>query len=270
MLKTAAAIAGILLTAGCARTVHRLPRAPILPARSTLTACEQKNWIVLAPTRASVVHEKTGRTRLQDGAGVYAIGSDTPLDITDLPKHNEPSPIIERKQEEVASHDTRGHVAMGLGGVGLIAMGMGAYYFLDAFETAPGGEQVTTEAQRNFGALLGAGGFLVGISGVIVQPSHTDRTEANRSRFAFLTSDDDPDKVVALVKKHNSSVRDACEARGQTTSKGHSKQDGEFPSADSADLPSQNTKSAPSREPSTTNEDEDEAAPEADSWERDY
>ena len=120
MLKTAAAIAGILLTAGCARTVHRLPRAPILPARSTLTACEQKNWIVLAPTRASVVHEKTGRTRLQDGAGVYAIGSDTPLDITDLPKHNEPSPIIERKQEEVASHDTRGHVRDTYGRIGLV------------------------------------------------------------------------------------------------------------------------------------------------------
>ena len=56
------------------------------------------------------------------------------------------------------------------------------------------------------------GGLGIGLSaaGIIINPSHEERTRADAVRYVFLPDELDRDGVVDLVDGHNSDVRKQC------------------------------------------------------------
>ena len=118
----------LFVTLGCASTVTRLDGefpAPIGPAKG---ACEQADWLVVAPTRVQLV-EQTGlrSTPRDDGVSLYKVGAKRPESIPSLAGAMHVTlPNIDEHVDKAHSYDTKTWTAAGLGGAALIAIGVGA------------------------------------------------------------------------------------------------------------------------------------------------
>lgn len=220
MLVTASTLAS---TAGCARTVARLDGEFAVPPGPARTQCEKERWLVLAPTRYGRVPEGSDKAiDLDDGAGVYPVGSKEATSITGL-KGAVESPIIDRKIEETSGYDRDRIIAASLGGVGVIAMAVGSILFVNGFDTktVPRENEIGEDTVNDNDATqiaIGAGtvgaGLIIGIIGLVINPDHADRTRAEASRFAFQPDQDSPEAVRKLVNDHNRQVRQQCKALG--------------------------------------------------------
>jgi hypothetical protein len=161
--------------------------------------------------------DKTPTPR-NDGLGLYRVGSRSPESIPALAEDLDRDPMVLRHAEKVRSHDDRRVLAAGLGAAGIIALGIGTALFISSFETETvTGANGIGEEEQNInsgravaGGLVFAGGFGLGIAGIIVNPSQAQRSEADAWRSAFLPPEDDPAQVKQLIQKHNEGVRRRC------------------------------------------------------------
>src|SRR3954470_18991838 len=145
----------LFVTLGCASTVTRLDGefpAPIGPARD---ACEQANWLVVAPTRVQFI-EKTGlrSTPRDDGVALYKVGARHPEPIGNYADAmREQLPSVDEHVTRARNYDTKTWTAAGLGAAGLIAIGVGTALFVSSFKTDP-----ATQDQKIDGTEAGVGG----------------------------------------------------------------------------------------------------------------
>jgi hypothetical protein len=209
------AVCGALLfvTLGCASTVTRLDGefpAPIGPARG---ACEQADWLVVAPTRVQLI-EKTGlrTTPRDDGVALYRVGSPKPEPI---PEHADSLraaiPSIDEHVDRAHSYDTKTWGAAGLGAAGIIAIGVGTALFVSAFKTDPVTQnQKSDGTEAGIGGALVLGGFGLGIAGLALNPGQAERSRAEAARYAFLPPKDTREAVVTWTQTYNQAVRDRC------------------------------------------------------------
>ena len=208
-----------LCLTGCASTVYRLEGEPITPGGVAHGECEAKDWLVLAPTRAYVTDEKKGTSHPVTGLGLYKVGSEDPESIPDV-EGLPPSESVDKKREKLAPYRRRGYVAAGLGIAGLTAIAIGTVLFVSAFGTKRtiDAQGVAHDDSTVNGTKAGAGGITVGvgfglgIAGLVVNPSHAERTESRADRYVFLDPPDNQKSVEALTKAHNESVRQTCAA----------------------------------------------------------
>jgi hypothetical protein len=209
------AFCALTLTLGCASTVHRLDGEVPTAAGPAKNLCEKQDWLVIAPTRAefSKPGEKTSERR-DDGLGLYKVGSSSPESIPQLREEFPDSPLVQRHAQAVRKHDDQRLIAAGLGAAGLIALGIGTMLFVSSFENsrdAHGQETQTANGGRALASgLVVAGGFGLGISGILVNPNQTERSRADATRHAFFRPEDDPHAVEELVVRHNTQVRAHC------------------------------------------------------------
>src|SRR5882724_12621718 len=151
----------LFVTLGCASTVTRLDGefpAPIGPAKG---ACEQADWLVVAPTRVQLV-EQTGlrSTPRDDGVSLYKVGAKRPESIPSLAGATSSSylPSVDEHVSKARSYDTKMWTAAGLGGAALIAIGVGAALFVSSFKTDANQQQKVDGTEAGIGAGLVLGG----------------------------------------------------------------------------------------------------------------
>lgn len=197
----------VVAVTGCATTVHRLGRETQLPAGPARTACEKEDWLVLGESRAQVIEEGERTPRNVHGLSAFRVGSADPVDITEL---DPGQPIVVRKKDEVSSFHVRRYVAMGLGLLGAGSMAIGTGVFVDGFQTDAAGVQQVNGDVVAAGAITVGIGFALGIAGLIVNPSHADRTRANASHYFFDPSQDSRPDVDRLISEHDEWVRQRC------------------------------------------------------------
>ncbi|MES1176473.1 MAG: hypothetical protein ABUL62_19270 [Myxococcales bacterium] len=203
----------IFLTLGCASTVTRLDGefpAPIGPARD---ACEQADWLVVAPTRVQFI-EKTGlrSTPRDDGVALYKVGARRPEPLADhADTMRQQLPSVDEQAARAHNYDTKTWTAAGLGAAGIIAIGVGTALFVSAFKTDP-----VTQNQKINGTAAGVGGGLVlggfglGIAGLAVNPGQAERSRAEAARYVFLPPKSTRETVVTWTQSYNQAVRDRC------------------------------------------------------------
>jgi len=210
----------VLSAAGCSSPVYRLQGEPITPGGVAETPCESEKWLVLAPTRAEVTDEKTRTSHPVNGLGLYRVGSESPESIPGvegLPR----SESVTHKREELASYHRRELVAGSLGVAGLAAIAVGTVLFVSAFGsktvTDASGQQHEENPIDGTKAGVGGGlvglGFALGIAGLVVNPSHAERTRMSADRYVFLDPPDDRKTVEGMTRKHNEWVRQTCGVR---------------------------------------------------------
>jgi hypothetical protein len=205
-----------LVLSGCGTTVYRQEGPAVAPGGLARNSCESVRWLVIAPTSAEIARQGSATSKREDGVGLYRVGAGHPEAITDL-EALPPSAMVERKRDEVSSYDGRKVVATGLGVAGLVAIGVGTALFVSAFESkmvlqnGTRREETGVNATRAGvgGAVVGLG-FGLGISGLVVNPGHAERTRANASRFVFMDPPDRHEDVEELVEAHNVAAREAC------------------------------------------------------------
>jgi hypothetical protein len=173
-------VALAVVVSGCANTVYRVEGDDFTPEGPARTACEKREFLVLAPTRAEIAAPGKSTSQPRNGSGVYTVGGKDPQSITDL-RDDGPSPVVERKEEELAPYDRSRYIASGLGAAGVVAIGIGTVLFISAFETkvsidsATGSrkeEQTINGGKAAAGGIVVGAGFGLGIAGLIVNPSH--------------------------------------------------------------------------------------------------
>jgi hypothetical protein len=209
----------LCLTVGCATTVTRLDGEVKTGAGPARSACEQESWLVIAPTRTEIVEpgHKTPTPR-NDGLGLYRVGSRSPESIPALADDLDRDPMVLTHEARVRDHDDRRVLAAGLGAAGIIALGIGTALFISSFETETvTGANGIGEEKQNInsgravaGGLVFAGGFGLGIAGIVVNPSQAQRSEADAWRSVFMPPDDSPEEVKRLIQTHNEGVRKRC------------------------------------------------------------
>ena len=203
----------LLLPLSCASTITRLDGefpAPIGPARG---ACEQEEWLVVAPTRVQFI-ERSGQrsTPRDDGVALYKVGAKHPEAIPPLAgsMQNE-LPGIDERVDRTRRYDTRTWAAAGLGAAGLIAIGVGTALFITAFKSDSETQKpITDGTQAGVGAGFVLGGFGLGIAGLAVNPGQAQRSQAEAARYAFLPPKDSREHVVTWTQSYNQSVRERC------------------------------------------------------------
>lgn len=209
----------LISTLGCASTVGRLPGEMPTSSGDARTPCESTEWLVLAPTESQEVsHSGRSSASRKDGVGIYEVGASHPESIPGLAERLGSSPIIDRHKAGVQRHDQKLMLAGGLGAAGVIALGIGSYFFATSFETktTKASDGTTEEDQSVNGGRLGGGaaliaaGFGLGIAGIIVSPGTGERARADQSRYVFTPPEDDPEAVKSMVARHNTGVRDRC------------------------------------------------------------
>ena len=204
----------LFVTMGCASTVTRLDGefpAPIGPARG---ACEQADWLVVAPTRVQFI-ERTGQrtTPRDDGVALYKVGDKHPEPI---PPHADSMrkdlPSVDEHVSRVSHYDTKTWGAAGLGAAGIIAIGVGTALFVSAFKTDPSTQKQKIDGtEAGIGGALVFGGFGLGIAGLALNPGQAERSRAEAARYAFLPPNDARENVVTWTQTYNQAVRDRCE-----------------------------------------------------------
>lgn len=203
----------LFVTLGCASTVTRLDGefpAPIGPAKG---ACEEADWLVVAPTRVQLV-EKTGlrSTPRDDGVALYKVGAKRPESIPSLAgAMNVDLPNIDEHVDKAHSYDTKTWAAAGLGGAALIAIGIGAALFVSSFKTDANQQQQIDGTEAGIGAGLVLGGFGLGIAGLSLNPGQAERSRAEAARYVFLPPKDTKDSVVTWTQTYDQAVRTRCE-----------------------------------------------------------
>lgn len=216
----AAALACLTLVAGCANGVQRLGSEVPTSAGPARTPCEQRSWLVVAPTRTRYadVGDRDAHVR-SDGLGLYRVGQKSPESIPGLSGELPASPMLQRHQDVVRRYDTKRLVAAGLGAAGLVAIAVGTIVFVNSFETTR-----TTDAAGNvtehhhtasgraaLGGVLVGVGFALGIGGLVESPDQAERARATALRYTFLSPDDNLDEVKRMVGQHNEKVKRRCE-----------------------------------------------------------
>ncbi|MEO8905898.1 MAG: hypothetical protein ABI488_25430 [Polyangiaceae bacterium] len=203
----------VFITLGCASTVTRLDGqfpAPIGPAKD---ACEQADWLVVAPTRAQFVEPSGLRSAPRDdGVALYKVGATRPEPIAPLaPSMESTLPGIDERVDKVHSYDTKAWAAAGLGAAGLVAISVGAALFVSAFKTNAQQQQQIDGTEAGIGAGLALGGFGLGIAGMTLSPGQAERARAEAARYVFLPPKDARENVVTWTQSYNQAVRTRCE-----------------------------------------------------------
>ena len=203
----------LFITLGCASTVTRLDGefpAPIGPSKG---ACEEADWLVVAPTRVQLVEQNGQRsTPRDDGVSLYKVGAKHPESIPSLASAMNPDlPNIDEHVDKAHSYDTKTWTAAGLGGAALIAIGVGAALFASSFKTDANQQQKIDGTEAGVGAGLVLGGFGLGIAGLSFNPGQAERSRAEAARYVFLPPKDTRDSVVTWTQTYNQAVRTRCE-----------------------------------------------------------
>lgn len=203
---------------GCATTAYRIEGEPITPGGVATTPCESRDWLVIAPTRAEVTSKSKGTSHPEDGLGLYRVGDDSPESIPAIEDLTTPS--VEAKRSAMAPYERRQIIAGALGTAGLIAIAVGTIVFVNAFESrstivngVPNEENTINGGRAALGGTLVGVGFGLGIGGLVVNPSHSERTRADATRYVFFDPPDDKKSVEGLVQGHNDRVRQRCNLR---------------------------------------------------------
>lgn len=217
-MRGVAALVLLTLGTGCATTVHRLDGELPTRAGTARTACEERDWLVVAPTRADFVDKQGVKSaRRDDGVGLYRVGAARPLSIPSLSDELGGGPSFERHSRAVRSHDTKQVVAGGLGAAGVVAIAVGTILFVNAFgtERQPSGEekQVVSGGLAAAGGLTILGGFGLGIAGITVNPGQAERSRAEAARYVYLPPEDPRADVLEMTARYNQAVRERCERR---------------------------------------------------------
>lgn len=218
-MRSALGSLGFVLTLGCASTVSRLPGDVSAPPGPPKGECESESWLTIGKTRSQepIANGRTTTPR-DDGLGLYRVGATSPESIPALAEELGPSRLFLHHTEAVKRHDQKKWLAAGLGGAGLIVLGIGSYFFATSFETekttasdgSPDEKQKIDGTRIAVGSIMIGTGFGLGIAGLIVNPSATDRARADQKRYVFLPSEDNPEEVKSVVGKHNQRVRASC------------------------------------------------------------
>jgi hypothetical protein len=211
-----AVCAGLLfVTLGCASaaTVTRLAgefRTPMGPAKG---ACEDADWLVVAPTRVQLVEQSGLRsTPRDDGVALYKVGASQPESIPSLaPSMEVALPDIDEHVDKAHSYDSKTWTAAGLGAAGVIAIGIGAALFVASFKTDANQQRRIDGTEAGIGSGLVLGGFGLGIAGLALNPGPAERSRAEAARYAFLPPRDSRDNVLTWTESHNQAVRERCE-----------------------------------------------------------
>lgn len=208
----------VTLGTGCATTVHRIDGDFPTRAGVARSECEQRDWLVVAPTRADFVdkHGIKSQTR-DDGVALYRIGASRPESIPSLSDDMGGGPSFVRHAQAVKSHDTKQLIAGGLGVAGAIAIAVGTVLFVNAFSTQRSSsgaeEQKIGAGQAVAGGITIATGFGLGIAGINVNPGQAERSRAEAARFVYLPPEDARADVLEMTGRYNQAVRDRCERR---------------------------------------------------------
>lgn len=183
---------------------------PIGPARG---ACEQADWLVVAPTRVQFI-EKSGlrSTPRDDGLALYKVGSQHPEPIADhADAMRQQLPTVDDHLDRARSYDTKTWTAAGLGAVGILAIGVGTALVVSSFKTdAATQNQKIDGTTAGIGGALVLGGFGLGIAGLALNPGQAERSRADAARYAFLPPKETRDSVVTWTQSYNQAVRDRC------------------------------------------------------------
>jgi hypothetical protein len=207
-----------LFLGGCASTVYRVGGEPITPGGVATTACESKDWLVIAPTRAEVTNHRKKTSHPESGLGLYRVGENSPESIPSIDDLQSPS--VDAKRLDLAPYERRQIIAGGLGAASILAIAVGTIVFVNAFQSrsvlnADGSRREDNSVNGGTAALGGVlvgVGFGLGIGGLVVNPSHADRTRANATKYVFFDPPDDQKTVEDMVQKHNADVRHECAA----------------------------------------------------------
>ena len=205
-------LASAMASQGCASTVLRLDGEFSSPGGTARTPCEQREWLVAAPTRAQVFDQQGRHTaNRDDGVGLYRVGSSAPESIPGLAPelHADDQARVAVHRAAVRPHDTQRWIAAGLGATGLLAIVAGSILFVSAFSSREGNNEVNRPRAVWGGALAGLG-FGIGIAGTVVNPNQTERSRASAARYVFLPPADERADVLALTGRHNERVRARC------------------------------------------------------------
>ncbi len=211
----------LFLTSACSSSVYRLKGAYPTPAGKPETNCEREDWLVVANTRAEIIPEgRTASVPNDDGVGLYRSGADeSPESIVslrgDLSKHGH-SEVFTAKAEKLAPHDQDRIVSASLGLAGLAALAVGTVVFVGAFGEKNSGtgaeEQEIDGSKAIIGSVFGGLGIGLSAAGIVINPSHEERTRADAVRYVFMPDELSRDAVVDIVDGHNSDVRKQCQA----------------------------------------------------------
>jgi hypothetical protein len=210
----------LIFTTSCASTVTRLDGEFPTPTGTPKTACEKREWLVVAPTRAEFV-EPSGKvaTPRDDGVGLYHLGERKPVSIPSLSDDlGRLSPTFADHADIVRSYDSNRWGAAGLGAAGIIAIGVGTALFVSSFKTKDtresdgtiGQQQDIDGTEAGIGGGLVLAGFGLGIVGLALNPSQADRARADAARYVFLPPKDPRENVVTWTQSYNQAVRDRC------------------------------------------------------------
>jgi hypothetical protein len=203
----------LFVTLGCASTVTRLDGEFPAPIGAARGACEQADWLVVAPTRAQFI-EPTGQrsSPRDDGVALYKVGAKRPEAIPPLAATLRAQlPNVDEHVDRVRSYDARTWSAAGFGAASIIAIGIGAALFVSAFKTNPiTQKQKIDGTEAGVGGGLVLGGFGLGIAGLALNPGQTARSRAEAARYVFLPPKDQRENVVTWTQSYNQAVRDRC------------------------------------------------------------
>ncbi len=206
------------LNSGCATTVYRMDGEFSTAAGRAKSACETKDWLVIAPTRAEVVPEgKKVSVSRDDGVGLYHVGSDSPESLTALSGVLAPhggADILDRKVEETKPYDQKRIISASLGVAGVVALTIGTVLMVQSFQTVKRGneeEQETNKGKLTAGGVVDLVGLGLGIAGIAVNPTQEQRTRANATRYVFTPDDLPREDVQKIVGGYNESIRERCE-----------------------------------------------------------
>jgi hypothetical protein len=203
----------LFVTFGCASTVTRLDGEYPAPIGAARGACEQADWLVVAPTRVQFI-EKTGlrSTPLDDGVALYKVGAKHPEPIADhADSMRAQLPSVDEHVARARNYDSKTWGAAGLGTAGIVAIAVGTILFVSSFKTDPVTQnQKINGTEAGIGGGLVLGGFGLGIAGLALNPGQAERSRAEAARYAFLPPKDARENVVTWTQSYNQAVRDRC------------------------------------------------------------
>ncbi len=208
-------------TAGCSSTVRRMDGEVPTAAGPSRSSCEREDWLVIAPTHAEPALTKKRSDPRDDGVALYRVGETAPAPLPPLRaalvQTPEEARLFDPRTERVESHDVRQTIAAGMGILGVVAIGVGTFLFVDSFETKrvvengiPGEEQEVDGTKAMVGGIVLGAGFGLGIGGLVLNPGQIERSDVDAARYTFLPPKDDRKVVVRMVERHNLGVRDRC------------------------------------------------------------
>lgn len=217
-------VALLLLTNACSSSVYRLKGTYPTEVGEPKTDCERDDWLIVANTRAEIIPEgRKVSVPNDDGVGLYRTGGDeSPESIVglkdELSKHGHQD-VLDSKAEKLAPHDQDRIVSASLGLAGLAALAVGGLVFRAAFSEENKG--TSAQEQKIDGSKAIVGSIFVGLgiglsaAGIVINPTHEERTRADAVRYVFMPDELDREGVEDMVDGYNRDVRKECKAAGE-------------------------------------------------------